>query len=138
MQPMTHLSFNGECAAAFRLYAECLGGEITFMLTYGESPAPSAPELKDKIAHATLKFGGQVLTGVDVAADKYERPQGFALQLNIESLDDAERIFNALAREGLVQFAMQQTYWAERYGMVTDRFGVPWEMNCTTKRVENA
>lgn len=138
MRLMTHLSFNGECEAAFKLYAACLGGEIALMLTYGEAPGATDPGLKDKIAHATLKFGDQALTGVDVAAKQYEQPRGFALQLNVDDLDEAQRIFGMLAEGGRVQLSMQQTFWAERYGMVTDRFGVPWEINCTTKRVESA
>jgi PhnB protein len=127
----THLSFDGRCEEAFKLYERCLGGEITAMLKYGESPvAATVPELGDKIVHATLKVGDQSLTGADVPSDRYERPQGFAVQINIDDLDEAERIFNTLSEGGMVQLPLQRTFWAERYGMVTDRFGTPWEINC--------
>jgi len=127
----THLWFNGQCEAAFKLYEQCFGGEITTMLTYGDSPmASTAPELRDKIVHATLKLGDQRLTGVDVSPDGYEKPQGFAVQINIDDPGEAERIFNTLAEGGIVQMPLQQTFWAERYSVLTDRFGTPWEINC--------
>jgi PhnB protein len=127
----THLSFNGQCEEAFHLYKQCLGGEITLMLTYGNSPtASSFPGLEDKIFHATLKLGNQVLTGADIPPASYEKPQGFAIQLNLDNPNEAEQIFNTLAEGGTTQFPLQQTFWAERYGMATDRFGIPWEINC--------
>ena len=62
-----HLYFDGQCEAAFKLYAECLGGEITMRLTWGESPlASTLLGFDDKVLHATLKVGDGVLTGADV------------------------------------------------------------------------
>ena len=88
IEPHISLVFNGECDAAFALYQQCLGGTVTFRLTWGESPmADQAPsEWRDKILHATLTVGGTALSGGDVLPGQYERPQGFQLQLN---LDDA-------------------------------------------------
>jgi PhnB protein len=132
MRIIPHLSFNGQCEEAFRLYKECLAGQITLMLTYGGSPMADAnPELAEKIVHATLKVGDQVITGADVPPNRYERPQGFAVQLNIDNADEAERVFNAFAEGGTVLVALRKTFWADRYGVVTDRFGTPWEINCT-------
>ncbi len=126
-----HLSFNGHCKEAFEFYGECLGGQITMMLTYGASPAAaSAPDFPDKIMHATLKVGDQILTGADVAPNAYHKPQGFALQLNIDDSAQALLIFNKLASKGMVQLPLQSTFWAERYGILTDEYGVPWEINC--------
>jgi PhnB protein len=128
-----HLSFNGQCEAAFKLYEACLGGKITFLLTYGASPAAAdAPEMADKIVHATLQVGDQRITGADVAPGRYAKPQGFSVQLNVDDPGDAERIFNTLAEGGRVTLPLQQTFWARRYGVVTDRFGTPWEINCGT------
>jgi PhnB protein len=126
-----HLSFNGQCEEAFKLYEKCFGGNITLLLTYGSSPmASSFPGMENKIFHATFKNGAHMLTGADVPPDGYEKPQGFAIQLNIDNSDEAERIFNMLSEAGIVQLPLQQTFWAERYGMLTDRFGIPWEINC--------
>src|SRR6202012_1073054 len=123
MRLMTHLSFDGRCEEAFTLYAACLGGEITLMLRYRESAlANTASDLGDRIVHATLQVGDQRLTGADVPADRYEQPRGFAVQLNVDTADDARRIFDTLAEGGVVQMPLQETFWAEWYGVVTDRF----------------
>ena len=125
-----HISYNGECEAAFAIYKECLGGEITFLMTYGDAPTPSAPELRDKIVHATLKVGDQTLTGTDVLATAYERPRGFAVQLNLDEPAEARRIYDVLAEGATVAMPLQKTFWAEQYAVLTDRFGTPWEINC--------
>ena len=130
MRLNAHITYNGDCEAAFKVYKECLGGQIT-LLTYGSSPtAPSYPGLEDKVAHATLKVGEQTLTGADVSAEAYEKPQGFAVQLNLDRAEDARRIYEVLAKEGVVTMPLQKTFWAEHYAMLTDRFGTPWEINC--------
>jgi PhnB protein len=131
MRVIPHLSFDGQCEAAFRLYEECFGGKIALMLTYGSQRIPSLPpELEDKVFHATLKIGDQTITGVDVAHSAYEKPQGFAVQLNIDDVDQATRIYNALTPGGKVLVEMQKTSWSGHYAALTDRFGVPWEINC--------
>jgi PhnB protein len=108
-----HLSFDGQCEAAFKLYERCLGGKI-FMLTRGNSPMKdqAPPEWQDKIAHATLTFGQNSLAGSDPAPGGYERPKGFALLLNLANPEEAERIFRTLAENGTVQMPLQETFWA--------------------------
>lgn len=130
MRVNAHLTFNGNCEAAFRLYEQCLSAEITFLLTYGASAlAESYPGLEDKIFHATLKLADQTLTGVDVAPASYGKPQGFALQLNIGRDEDAQRVFDTLSEGGIVELPLQKTFWAEHYALFKDRFGTPWEIN---------
>jgi PhnB protein len=130
MEPRISLTFNGECDAAFALYEQCLGGKVTFRLTWGESPmADQAPaDWRDKIVHATLTVGGTALSGADVLA--YQRPQGFQVQLNLDDVAAAERIFALLADGGEITVPLQQTFWAQRFGAVVDRFGIPWGINC--------
>ena len=95
-----HLSFNGQCAAAFKFYEQCLGGSIVMMMTYGDSPMAdqTPPDWHDKILHATFAVGDQVLTGGDEPPESYERPQGFSLLLNVDSTEEANRVFEAFAR----------------------------------------
>ena len=132
IEPRISLVFNGECDAAFTLYQRCLGGTVMFRLTWGDSPmADQAPaEWRDKILHATLTVGGTAFSGADVLPGVYERPQGFQVQLNLDDAAAAERIFKQLADGGLVTVHLQQTFWAQRFGAVVDRFGIPWGINC--------
>jgi PhnB protein len=132
MQTGPHLHFNGNCREAFNFYADTLGGKIVFAMTYGESPQAvrASPELRDKIIHARLDFGGQYVLGCDACADHYQVPQGFNVMASVAQHADAERIFNALARDGTVTMPFQETFWARGFGMVTDRFGIPWMVNC--------
>ena len=131
IEPRISLIFNGDCDAAFALYARCLEGTVTFRLTWGDSPmADRAPaEWRDKILHATLTVGAVSFSGGDVLPGAYERPQGFQLQLNLDDPAAADRIFSQLADGGEVRVALQETFWAQRFGQVVDRFGIPWAIN---------
>jgi Uncharacterized protein conserved in bacteria len=137
IEPRISLVFNGNCNAAFDLYQECLGGRVTFRLTWGDSPmADQAPaDWHDKILHATMIVGDTAFSGGDVLAGSYERPQGFQIQLNLEDVAAAERIFTKLADGGCVTVPLQQTFWAQRFGAVVDRFGIPWGINCGESQV---
>jgi PhnB protein len=132
MHTSAHLHFKGDCREAFSFYAEVLGGRIGFAMTYGESPGAeqSPPEMRDQIIHARLDFGEQFLLGCDAPPDRYHAPQGFNVMLAVEQAADAERVFRALAQDGTVTMACQETFWAKRFGMCTDRFGIPWMVNC--------
>jgi PhnB protein len=134
MRFQPQLTFNGECEAAFNLYERCFGGTITSLVRYGEAPmAPqTAPALHDKIMHATLTVGDSRISGADVPAEAYKTPTGFEVLLNLDDAAQAERIFTMLADGGVVRAPMQQTFWALRFGMVVDRFGTPWTINCGT------
>jgi len=88
------------------------------------------PAWRGKVLHATLVFDNHRLTGCDVPPESYEKPQGFSVFLNIDNSTEAERIFNALAVNGTVHVSLQETFWAQRFGMLVDRFGTPWLINC--------
>ena len=131
LEPCINLSFNGQCEAAFKLYERCLNGKITFMLTWGDSPAAAdvPAEWRSKIAHATLVVGRTRLQGSDPAPGSYESPRGFGITLNPNE-DEAERLFAELAEGGSVRVPLQETFWADRFAVLTDRFGIPWMINC--------
>lgn len=127
-----YLSFNGQCEAAFRLYERCLGGKIEFMMPYESRPGdyPVPVEWGKKILHATFRVGDQVLMGADVPPDRYQKPQGFSITLGLKNQAGAERIFAALAENGTVEMPLQETFWAGRFGVLADAFGIPWTINC--------
>jgi PhnB protein len=132
MRLNSHLSFNGQCREAFKFYQKCLGAEIQMMMTWGESPMADkvSADLSDKIIHATLIVGETALSGGDGPPDQYEAPRGFAVTIQINDAAEAERIFHELSDGGTVTMPIQQTFWAARFGMVVDRFGIPWMVNC--------
>ena len=132
MQMNPYLIFNGQCETAFKFYERVLAGKIEAMLTHAGTPAEAhvPPEWRDKILHARLSVGDEVLMGSDAPPGRYEKPQGFSVSLQITKPADAERIFKALGENGAVQMPFQQTFWAFRFGMCVDRFGIPWMVNC--------
>jgi PhnB protein len=132
MQLNPYLSFNGQCEAAFRFYERCLGGKIECIMTYASKSAEyQVPdEWRQKILHVTLRVGDHVLMGADAPPDRYQKPQGFSLTLGLKDQAEADRIFNALAEKGTVEMALQETFWAVRFGVVVDRFGIPWTIKC--------
>jgi PhnB protein len=131
MQMNPYLSFKGDCEAAFTFYARCLGGQVGEIFRYGGTPLTNQvpADWSDKVMHGSVKVGEHELMGADVAPAHYEEPKGFSLSLQIKSVADAERVFHELAEEGRIVMPLEKTFWAERFGMVVDRFGIPWLIN---------
>jgi PhnB protein len=132
MQLNPYLMFNGQCEAAFKFYEKCLGGKIAFKITNGESPMAkeTPPERHKQILHARFVVGDMVLMGSDAPPERYEKPQGFSISLGIEKPEEAERVFHALSEKGKVLMPIGETFWAHRFGMLVDQFGIPWMINC--------
>ncbi len=132
-----YLVFNGDCKAAFTFYAKCLNGTLEMMMTFGESPAREhiSADCHERIMHTRLNVGDQVLMGSDTTPElPYLGIHGCSISLNIDTAAEAERVFAALAEEGKVQMPLEATFWAERFGMLVDRFGVPWMVNCEKRQ----
>jgi PhnB protein len=131
MQINPYINFNGQCEAAFKFYEKVLGGKIVGTMTFGGSPmADQAPAgWQEKIMHAALKVDDSLLMGSD-APDRYVPMQGSYVSIGVKDPAEAERIFHALAENGQVQMPIQETFWAPRFGMLVDRFGISWMVNC--------
>lgn len=131
-----HIAFGGDCQEAFEFYQRCLGGKIITMLSYGDSPmAEQAPaEWRGKILHATLAVGDSVLYGADIRPGQYTAPKGFHLTLGVSDPGEAEQVFRELSEGGSVQMPLQKTFWSAAFGVLLDRFGVSWEINCEQAR----
>lgn len=132
MQMSPYLHFTGDCEAAFAFYEQCLGAVRGAIFRYAGTPLAGqvSPDWSDKIMHGNLTIGGQTVMAADVAPSAYEAPRGFSLSLQIESPAEAERVFHELGIGGLVVLPLEQTFWAARFGMLVDRFGIPWMINC--------
>jgi PhnB protein len=134
MQMSAYLSFSGDCEAAFKFYEESLGAKHGLVFRYADSPMADVVPAgwETKIMHGSVTIGQHLLEGADVPPDKYEEPKGFSLSLGVQNAADAERVFHALAEGGRVLYPIAKTFWSERFGMVVDRFGIPWMINCET------
>ncbi|HEY8187424.1 MAG TPA: VOC family protein [Pyrinomonadaceae bacterium] len=131
MQLNTSLNFNGQCRAAFKFYEQCLGGKIQTMMTWGESPmADHVPaEWRDKIIHTYLIVGDGALLGSDAPPDRFEKPQGFAVTIQMNDVAEGERIFRAMSENGKVVMPFAKTFWSPGFGICVDQFGIPWMVN---------
>lgn len=127
----THLSFNGDCRDAMAFYARVLAGEVTFMLTYAESPMKDEvdADMQDRILHAELNLGGRTLMGADAPAQMYEKPSGASVQLYYADVAIARQVFDELLEGGSATMPFAETFWAKGFGMLTDKYGIHWMIN---------
>lgn len=133
MQLNPYLSFNGDCAEAFKFYADTFGGNIEGIMRYSDMPdgGEMPPGSENHVMHARMSIGDTVLMGADVPPGMQNAtPQGFCVSIHVNEPAEADRIFNTLAESGSVQMPIQETFWAARFGMMTDKYGTPWMINC--------
>lgn len=126
-----YLSFDGRCAEAMRFYAQALDARIETLLAVRDSPmaADSPPEVQDQVMHAYLVGPGFSLMAGDAMGMPWQGVHGVAMTLNYDTVDEATRRFAALAEGGTVTMPLAESFWAQTFGMLTDRFGVPWIVN---------
>jgi PhnB protein len=132
MDVSPYLDFNGDCEAAFTFYEQCLGARVGPIFRYEGTPlADQVPAgWGQKVMHASLIIGNNEILGADVAPGRYEVPKGFSLCLQLGDITEAERVFQQLGTGGTIIVPLAQTFWAARFGMVMDRFGITWVINC--------
>lgn len=126
-----YLTFNGNCEEAINFYQHALNGEIKGIQTFGQSPMPVADEHKNRVMHAELHFGNNLIMASDSMPDRPVTPgTNFALSLNFTDVKEEEDVFNRLSTGGMVTLPLQDQFWGARFGMCTDKFGVAWMVNC--------
>ena len=127
----TYVHYNGNCEEAFKFYEKALGGKIDFMMKFAGSPmADQVPaEWGNKVLHARMTIDGKVLMGSDAPPGRYTKPSGFSINVGVNDAASAEKAFHALAAGGQVHMPLAETFWAIRFGMLVDQFGVPWMVN---------
>jgi PhnB protein len=128
MQVQPYLFFNGRCEEAIEFYRSAIGAEVVGLSRFGESPEPTMapPGSEQKIMHASFRVGDAEIMASDGRCDGKPAFEGFSLSLIADSVEKAERLFNALGEGGQVQMPLTETFFAHRFGMVADRFGVSW------------
>lgn len=132
MKLIPYLMFReGKCREAFAFYAKALGGEIVSSVTYGDM-GPDVPEhMRPLVANIHLHIGGASIMGSD-AMENADGQATTSVNIEVDSVEEAERVFDAMSEGGLVRMPMAETAWARRFGMVDDRYGQPWMVNCMT------
>ena len=121
-----YLNFNGSAEEAIAFYQKALGATVEMLMRFKEAPVPSSPETADKVMHASLMIGESrimISDGHNTGTAKFE---GINLSASLPSDAETEKAFNALAEGGKVVLGVHETFFASRFGMVTDRFGVTW------------
>ena len=131
MQFHAYLNFDGRGTEAMRFYADLLGGDLEIM-TFGESPmADTTPEgWDDRVLHAALTVGDQMIMASDAPDGRYSRPAGTYVSVSVDSVDEGKRIFDGLAEDAEIEMPFQETFWSPGFGSLVDRWGTPWMVNC--------
>lgn len=135
MEVNAYLNFNGNCREALEFYEKCFGAKIVMLQTHADSPMndKTPDNWKEKIVHARLQVGESLVMASDSPPEYYQEQQGFYLSLQMDDVNEADRIFRELAENGTIHMALAETFWAARFGMLKDRFGIPWMVNCDLK-----
>ena len=130
----TYLNFDGNCRQAMTFYAKCLGADLR-ILAFGDMPAgPEGcnlpPEAMNRVAHARLTKGPVVIMASDTPPGMpLQQGNNFSINIDCESVEEAERLFKAFAENGKIRMPIAETFWAERFGVLVDQFGVAWMFN---------
>ncbi len=129
-----YLNFNGNCEEAFNFYKSVFGGDFTYIGRFGEMPASegyTVPESdSNKIMHVSLPIGGgTTIMGSDTGAQwapGFIQGNNFSISVNVESREEADKLFNGLSAGGNATMPLSKTFWSEYFGMLTDKFGISW------------
>lgn len=139
MQPQIYLFFKGDCEEAMRFYAELFGGEVMDIFRNGDAaPGDRMPGGDDLVMNMAVRFGDAIMMASDNSDEMYERPKGFFVSMPAASADEGQRWFSALEKGGEVVMPFSETFWAERFGMVRDRFGTPFMISYTGAKAQPA
>ena len=132
MKVEAYLSFGGRCEEALEFYKQALGAEVIMMMRWKESPDPAMkapPSSEEKIMHAIFKVGATTLMADDGMGQEKAEFKGFTLSINVPDDAEAKRVFAALGDGASVKMPLMKTFWTSSWGMLTDKFGVPWMVN---------
>ena len=133
MKLNTYLHFTkGNCEEALNFYVKALGAKPVMMLRYSDAPpsAGSSPESANKIMHGRIQLGNDFIMASDAPANCVADLAGFCININVDTPAEADRYFAALSEKAEIRMPIAETFWAHRFGMLQDQFGVPWMINC--------
>src|SRR5579862_8675820 len=134
MHVQPYLFFGGRCEEALAFYRKALGAQIDTVSKYSDSPEPAppgmlAPGFEGKVMHCQFRVGGSIIMGSDGCREDDKTGAGFKLALSVATEAEADRAFAALSDGGKVSMPLSKTFWSQKFGMLTDRFGIEWMVN---------
>jgi PhnB protein len=129
MKLLTQLNFPGNCAQAFHYYERNLGGKIVALMKQSQTPGDTPKTgQEDAVVHARMEIGETVLIGNDVPRDRYQPMRSVYLYLNVDSAEEAERVYGLLMEGGEAFMPLQETFFASRFSQLRDQFGTLWTL----------
>ncbi len=133
MQITPYIFLNGRCEEAIAFYGAALGAKTVFLQRFKDAPAQDCARTgpQEGIMHAALQIGDSQLFVSDGNGSQ-QTMSGVSLAISVKNKAEGERIFASLAQDGHISMPFQKTFWAEGFGMLTDRFGIAWMVNCAT------
>jgi PhnB protein len=130
-----YLTFNGNCREALNFYKDCFNGEIQQLMTFGEAKMGDNEQEKNRIMHSHFRAGSIFFMASDsMPQQPVNGGSNVTLNIDFQDVPTEEKIFNKLAQGGKVTMPLQDTFWGARFGMLTDKFGINWMMNCDLKK----
>ena len=137
MKIQAYITFGGRCDEALAFYKQTLGAEVGTVMRWKDSPDEAMkgpPGYEDKIMHADFTIGSTTLMADDGMGPGKVEYKGFTLSLTVADDPEAQRVFTALGESGSVTMPLMKTFWTSSFGMLTDKFGVPWMVNVEAPR----
>ena len=137
MKVQAYVSFSGRCEEALEFYKKSIGAEVTGLMRWKESPdadMKGPPGYEEKIMHAAFRIGATELMADDGMGEQQAGFKGMTLVIEVADDAEAKRLFTALGEGGNVTMPLMKTFWTSSFGMLTDKFGVPWMVNVETPK----
>jgi len=130
-----YLFFGGRCDEALEFYRTALDAEVIMLSRFKDAPdsGMTQPGMDEKVMHASFRIGETILMASDGRCEGDPRFEGFSLSIIVPDEAAADRVFNALAEGGKVEMPLAKTFWAPKFGMLDDRFGVGWMISVQHK-----
>ena len=132
MKVQAYITFGGRCEEALEFYKKSIDAEVTSLMRWKESPDAAMkppPGFEEKIMNAAFRIGETQLMADDGMGPKQAEFKGMSLVIEVADDAEAKRVFTALGEGGAVQMPLEKTFWTSSFGMLTDKFGVPWMVN---------
>ena len=137
MKVQAYISFSGRCEEALEFYKQSIGAEVTGLMRWTDSPdaaMKSPPGYEEKIMNAAFRIGETDLMADDGMGEKHAEFKGMTLAIEVADDAEAHRVFAALGHGGKVTMALTKTFWTSSFGILTDKFGVPWMVNVAAQK----